>query len=144
MQAERGPLDLRIDPGLLAIRTGEQYFMERLVAGDLEPAGPEPSRQRAGQVEAVERDDRPATRFDPEDVAGVAAVGHRENAGGIAPQQHSRIEALAHRIARTSSCGRHRRTPFSVSTKGRWIRIGCSIIASKISSSLTSGRLRPS
>ena len=55
-----------------------------------------PLGQRARQVETVERNDRAVARLDPEDVAGVAAVGHRENAGGIAPEQQPRIEAFAH------------------------------------------------
>jgi hypothetical protein len=37
-------------------------------------------------VESIERNDGAAARLDPEDVAGVAAVGHGEYAGGISPQ----------------------------------------------------------
>ena len=44
-------------------------------------------------MEAVERDDRPLARLDPEQLARVAAVGHRENPVGIALKQQARIEA---------------------------------------------------
>jgi len=44
-------------------------------------------------VEAVERDDRPVARLDPENVVRIAAVGHREDAGGIAAKEKPRVEA---------------------------------------------------
>ena len=55
---------------------------------------PERSRaaQRPRQVEAVERDDRPVARLDPEQLVGIAAVGHREDARGIALKQQARVE----------------------------------------------------
>jgi hypothetical protein len=37
-------------------------------------------------------------RFDPEYVPRIAAVRHGKDAGGISPEEHSRIEALAHSI----------------------------------------------
>ena len=45
-------------------------------------------------MEFVERKYRAAARLDPENFGGVAAVGHRENADGIAPQQQSRSSRL--------------------------------------------------
>jgi hypothetical protein len=44
-------------------------------------------------VKAVERDEGPVARLDPEQLGGFAAVGHRENAGRIALEQQTRIEA---------------------------------------------------
>ena len=89
-------------------------------------------------------------RLDPEQFGGVAAVGHREDPGGVALQQQARVEpthataSALYRISRTFSCGRHRRTPLSVSTSGRLIRIGCSTIASRMASSDASGAVSPS
>jgi hypothetical protein len=86
VEAERGPLDDRIDPRLLAVGTGEQHLLKGQVAGDGKSAGTDALGQRTGQVESIERNDGAAARLDPEDVAGVAAVGHGEYAGGISPQ----------------------------------------------------------
>jgi hypothetical protein len=44
-------------------------------------------------MEAVEREDRPVARLDPEQVVGVAAVGHRKDARSITLQQQARVEA---------------------------------------------------
>jgi hypothetical protein len=83
VEAERRSLDLRIDPGLLPLGAGPDDLAKGLVAGHREATLPKRSRERAGDVEAVERDDRPVARLDPEDVPGMAAVRHWENAGGI-------------------------------------------------------------
>ena len=98
VKAEGRALDRRVDPGFLAIGAGQQDLVKCLIAGDPEAAGTDAPRQRTGQVKPIERDDCPAARFDPENIASVTAVGHREYAGGISAQQHSRIQALTHRI----------------------------------------------
>ncbi len=38
VEAERRPLDVGVDPGLVAVRAGEQDLVEGTVAGNLEPA----------------------------------------------------------------------------------------------------------
>src|SRR5690348_8382631 len=43
-------------------------------------------------MEAIERNDRPVPRLDPEQFVGLAAVGHREDAGCIALKQKARVE----------------------------------------------------
>ena len=48
-------------------------------------------------MEAVERKNRALARLDPEDIGGVAAVGHREYPGGIALQEQARIKHGGHR-----------------------------------------------
>src|SRR5204862_4883816 len=55
---------------------------------------------------------------------------NRDRAHALLPRRRP------YRISRTLSCGRHRRAPLPVSTKGRSIRIGLRTIASRISSSL--------
>ena len=91
MKPQRRPLDRRINPCLLAVGAGQDDLVKGAIAGDRETAGPYPPRQRAREVKAVEWNDRPAARLDPEDVARFAAVGHWENACGIASQKHSGI-----------------------------------------------------
>ena len=118
VQPQCRPFDHAVDPGLLPVRAGQQNLMKRLVASDRESARTDASGQRMRQMEGIQRDDRAAARLYPENVASVAAVGHGEDPGRIAAQQHPGIEP-GHRSSRTSSCGRHRRTPFPVSTRGR-------------------------
>ena len=68
------------------------------VAGDGEAARAQPPA-RASASSGSRSSGRIArlARLDPEDVVGVAAVGHREDARGIALQQQARIERGAHR-----------------------------------------------
>ena len=93
VQREHRALDLGVDPGLLAVGAGGDDAGEIAVAGDRELARAERPPQRAREVEAIERDDRAVARLDPEQLVGVAAVGHREDAGGIALKQQARVEA---------------------------------------------------
>ena len=44
-------------------------------------------------MEAFERDDRAVARLDPEQLVGIPAVGHREDAGRIALEEQARVEA---------------------------------------------------
>ena len=66
-------------------------------------------------MELVERKDRAVAWLDPEDFAGVAAVGHRENPRGIALEEQARIEDTGHRKAPLAS---NRVRP---SSSSRWL-----------------------
>ena len=92
VEREHRVLELGVDPGLLAVGAGGDHAGEIAVAGDREPARAERPAERARDVEAVERDDRAVARLDPEQLVRVAAVGHREDAGGIALKQQARVE----------------------------------------------------
>src|SRR5690348_12845132 len=85
-------LDLCIDPRLLAVGASRDDGREVAVAGDGETVGAQRPAKRPGKVEAVERDDRPRARLDPEQIVSATAVGHREDAGRVALQQETRIE----------------------------------------------------
>ncbi len=139
MKANRGAFDIAIDPRLVAVGAGAHDLFECPIAAYFEATRAKPARKRARAMELGQRDDRPAPRFNPEHLGGVTAVSHREDPGGIAAKHQRGIERCAHNISRTTSCGRHRRTPFSVSTNGRLMRIGCAIIASRMALSLTPG-----
>src|SRR6185503_18982816 len=120
--------ELGVDPGLLAIGAGVDHRLEVAVVGNVKSAGAERPAERVRQMEMVEWQDRPVTRLDPEQLIGIAAVGHREDPRGITLQQQARVETThtseIYNISRTLSCGRQRRTPLGVSTIGRSIRIG--------------------
>ena len=103
VKPERRPLDRAVDPGLLAVGAGQQHLVEGRIACHRESARTDAPGKRTRQMEAVQRDDCPASRLDPEDVAGVAAVGHREDAGGVTAQQHPGVQTLAHPLALTES-----------------------------------------
>ena len=85
-------LDLAVDPGLVALGAAPHDLPEGCVAGHLEPAGAQSLPERAREAEAVERQDRPPTRLDPEHLGGVAAVGHREHPDRIGAQQQFGID----------------------------------------------------
>jgi len=93
MERKHGPLELGVDPGLLAIGASGDDRREFAVVGHFETAGAQRSPERAREVEAVERKDRPVARLDPEQLGRIAAVGHREDPGGITLQQQARVEA---------------------------------------------------
>ena len=95
MERKHGPLELElgVDPGLLAIGASGDDRREFAVVGHFETAGAQRSPERAREVEAVERKDRPVARLDPEQLGRIAAVGHREDPGGITLQQQARVEA---------------------------------------------------
>src|SRR5690606_742363 len=57
------------------------------VAGHSEPVLPDGFGERAGYLEAVERDDCPLAGLDPIELLIVATVGHREDAAAISHQQ---------------------------------------------------------
>src|SRR5689334_7685738 len=95
-------LELGVDPRLLAIGAGGDHCAEVAVVGDVEPARAKGSLQRARKMEAVERNDRAVPGLDPEQLMRLAAVGHREDAGGIALQEEAGIEASHSPIIRHS------------------------------------------
>ena len=92
VQREHRMFELGVDPRLLALRAGGDHRGKILVAGDRETVRPDGPPERPRDVEPVERDDRAVTRFDPEQLGGGAAVGHRKDAAGIALEQKARIE----------------------------------------------------
>src|SRR5436190_24365107 len=96
MEPQRRPFDHLVDPGFLAVGASEQNLVEGAIAGDRKPSRPDLLGQRPREMKAIERNDCPAARLDPENVACTAAVSHWENAGGITPQQHPRIQPLTH------------------------------------------------
>ena len=49
-------------------------------------------------MKIVERDDRPLARLNPEQLARIAAVGHRENPACIALEKQARIEVTHLRL----------------------------------------------
>ena len=57
------------------------------VAADFEDVLAHKAAQSAGHVKRVEGDDAAALRIDPEELGVVRRFGHREDAGGIGPQQ---------------------------------------------------------
>src|SRR4051794_21145023 len=107
MKREHGMLDLGVDPSLVALGAAGDHPGEVTVVRDVEPAEADRASERAGEVEAVERDDRALPRLDPEQLIRVTAVRHRENSRCIALQQQTRIEATHfgpfYRISRTNS-----------------------------------------
>ena len=93
VKREHRALELGVDPGLLAVGAGGDDGREVAVMGDREFARAKRPPERAREMEAVERNDRPVARLDPEQLIRLAAVGHREDAGGIALEQQARVEA---------------------------------------------------
>src|SRR5258708_38201235 len=92
MKREHGMLDLGVDPGFVAVGAAGDHASEVAVVGDLEPAEANGSPERAREVEAVERNDRPLARLNPEQFVRVAAIGHRENSRRIALKQQAWVE----------------------------------------------------
>ncbi|XHR98732.1 hypothetical protein ACFB49_03250 [Sphingomonas sp. DBB INV C78] len=88
--------DLWVDPGVRAVgpwfRAHAHDLTERLVGGDGEAFRPHRLGQRVRQAEAVERKDAAPLRLDPEDLPGVATVGHRKHANGVSAKQQIGVE----------------------------------------------------
>jgi hypothetical protein len=93
VERQHGALELGVDPRLLAVGAGSNHGREVAVVGDFEPSRAQRPAERAREVEAVEGNDRPVPRFDPEQLLGVTAVGHREDPGGIAVKEEAGVEA---------------------------------------------------
>lgn len=68
-------------------RAGAHDSAKVAVAAHIEAILPHGLGQRTGQAEAVERQYRPALRFDPENVVVIAVVRHREQTARISGEQ---------------------------------------------------------
>jgi hypothetical protein len=79
--------------GRFAVGAGGDHAAEVAVVSDREPARAQGPPERTRQMEAVERDDRAVPRLDPEQLARLAAVRHREDAGRVALEEQARVEA---------------------------------------------------
>jgi len=92
-----GAFDFGIDPGVGPIRRGLGAAMHDVtkcpVSGYAKASGADRLRQRAREMEAVEREDAALLRLNPEDVLRPPAVGHRENTDGIGAQEEIGIES---------------------------------------------------
>jgi hypothetical protein len=92
VEVGHGRRDGRIDPRLRTVGATFEHAGEVTIVGDSKAARAQPSRQRARQVKAVQGQDRTLARLDPEQVLAVAALGHWEDAGGIALEDEAGIE----------------------------------------------------
>ena len=97
VEVARRLLNGAVDPRFAAIGAGADDVVERGVMGNGEAPRAQPSPERARTMEAIKRENRALARLDPEDLGGVAAVGHRENPRGIALEQQAGIEHIGHR-----------------------------------------------
>jgi len=110
-----GLLDLAVDPGFRPIRrrprAGGDDALERHVRRHGETIRPQRLAQGVGEVKAVQRQDTALLGLYPEDVGGIAAVRHREDADGIGAQQQIGVDRLGGRPASTPQHqpGRRRR-----------------------------------
>ncbi len=96
VQAAIGVDDGGVDPAFLAApgfrRAQGDHALEGTVMAVQETLLLQHLRQRAGQVEAVKREDAAPPWFHPEHILVLAGVRHGEKPGGIGPQQQARIE----------------------------------------------------
>ena len=90
VQFAEQPLDLRVDPGVLAAGRGAgaagDGAGEVLVHRHVNASGQHGARQPARQVEAVERQDAAALRVEPVEPLAAPRLGHREQAMAIGAQ----------------------------------------------------------
>lgn len=95
MQMAIGTLDRMVDPGGRAVRRGfcaePDDACEIPIGGDPKPLPPDRLGQRMGDVETVERHDRPSLRLDPVHLLRLAIVGHGKHADRVSLQQHQRV-----------------------------------------------------
>ncbi len=95
MQVAIGPFDGMIDPGrwpvVRRLRAKPDDAGKVAIGGHAKPIPPDRLGQRMGDVEAVERHDRPPLRLDPINVLRLAIVGHGKHADSVSLQQHQRI-----------------------------------------------------
>src|SRR3954453_1890466 len=71
VEGEHGAFEIRVDPRLLTVRAASDDSGKITVVANLEPAQAERSLERALQVKAIERNDRPVPRLDPEQLVGL-------------------------------------------------------------------------
>jgi hypothetical protein len=88
--------DVFADPAVFAIGlgfgTGAHHAREILIDGDGEPPTPKRAGQRAGQMEAIQRQHAASLGFDPIDIGIVATFSHGKNTGAIGAQQNVRVQ----------------------------------------------------
>ena len=91
-------LDHRVDPGRRAIggglRAERDHVGKGAVGGDVEAFAGDHFFQAARQAEAVERQDRAQSRFDPMDRRVVRRVGHRKQTLRIGAEQQRRVDRV--------------------------------------------------
>ena len=84
--------DALVDPGVVAAwlrrRAAGDDGLEGGIDGDAEGIRAHGAGQPRGDAEAVERNHAAHFRLDPEQGRVIGALGHREDAAGIGPQQH--------------------------------------------------------
>ena len=85
--ADPGPLRIGARPGAL-----RDDAVERLIAGDGVSPAPQHFGERARTVEGVQRQHRAAARLNPEHLAIIAPIGHREHPAAIGQQQQVWIQ----------------------------------------------------
>jgi hypothetical protein len=105
MKRKHCAFELGVDPCLVAVGASRDHCLEIAVVSDVEPARTERAPERARKMKAVQGQDGAVARFDPEELGGLAAVCHRENAGGITLQQQARVEATHGFIMKPSAPG---------------------------------------
>lgn len=95
VQRAIGLFDRMIDPGRWAIRRGlgaqGQYLRKGAVGGHAETVAAQRPGERAGQVESIERQRRPALGLYPVDVVIIPVVGHGKDADRIGLKQCERV-----------------------------------------------------
>ena len=96
VQCKVAAFDSVTDPRAAAIApgtgAGADHFGKGGVAGHRKCAFAQNLGQRARAVETVQWQDRPAARFDPENLGIVARIRHRKHAGAIRHQQQFRVD----------------------------------------------------
>lgn len=95
MQMAIGAFDRMVDPGRWPIRRGLRAELhdpgEIAVGGDAELITPDRLGEAVGDMEAIERHDRPPLRLDPVNLFRLAIIGHGKHADSVGLQQHQRI-----------------------------------------------------
>jgi hypothetical protein len=81
------PPDLGVDPCLVPARAGGDDLVEPSVGAHLESIRAHGPDEAARKDEAVDRKNPALLRVDPEQGRRIAALGHREHADRIGPQQ---------------------------------------------------------
>ena len=102
VQLEEDPLDRAVDPGIRPIgctlRAKLDDPLERGIDGQAETAHLDELPERAGEVEAVQRQHAAQLGLDPIDAGRAAMIGHGEDAHGIGAQHQVRVQLLLGRL----------------------------------------------
>ena len=88
--------DRSVDPAFRPVRSrlraSRQHCGKIPVGRDLELVGPDGLAQRTGNMQSLQRQDRPFLGFHPEDFRIIPAVGHGKYPHRIGPQQDIEID----------------------------------------------------